>query len=153
VRSPRLQARVPLSTRRLKPSAHSTRRLRTAPVHSKTLLWIDDYQPGLTAYKHIFEAHGYRVLTASSGSLGLRLLQSHRADAVVVDYEMPDMDGGEVASEIRRRQGDLPIVMLSASTSVPYHVRQLVDAFCDKADSPTLLIAAIEGALSQPVSQ
>jgi len=118
----------------------------------KTLVWIDDYQPGLKAYKNIFEAFGYSVLTASSGRLGLRLLDAHPADAVVVDYEMPEMDGGQVALEIRRKRGDLPIVMFSGSTTVPAHIRGLVNAFCDKAGSPTLLMSAIEHLVSNSTS-
>src|SRR6476661_1996409 len=67
----------------------------------KSLLWIDDYEPGLALYKAVFEGFGFRVLTASRGRKGLDLAASHHVDAVVVDYEMPEMDGGEVAASLR----------------------------------------------------
>jgi CheY-like chemotaxis protein len=127
--------------------AASRARRREDSNGKKTLLWIDDYQPGLTAYKTIFEACGYSVLTASSGRNGLRMLKSG-PDAVVVDYEMPEMNGGEVAREIRRRRRDLPIIMFSGSTSIPRDVKHLVSAFCDKASPPALLMSAIEHAVA-----
>src|SRR5438034_4205177 len=50
----------------------------------KTLVWIDDYEPGLPVYQALAESLGFRVLSASSGRSGLELLLSHRVDAVVV---------------------------------------------------------------------
>src|SRR6266487_1624939 len=59
----------------------------------KLILCIDDHQPGVRARKLILEAAGYRVLTANSGTIGLRLLRRHRVHFVVLDYRMPQMDG------------------------------------------------------------
>ena len=59
------------------------------------LLCIDDDVQSLEIRKIVFEASGYRVLTASSGADGLRLFRSYPVDAVVLDYHMPEMDGGK----------------------------------------------------------
>jgi len=61
-------------------------------------VWIDDYEPGLAVYKAIFETFGFQVLTASGGRSGLDLVASQPVDAVVVDYDMPEMDGEAVAT-------------------------------------------------------
>ncbi len=118
----------------------------TAP-EPKTLVWIDDYQPGLTVFKAVFEGLGFRVLTASCGSLGLDLVDSNPADAVIVDYEMPEMDGEAVATSIKNSRPELPVIMFSGSSLVPSRVKNVVDAVCDKAGSRDELLAAINRVL------
>src|SRR5439155_23208862 len=113
----------------------------------KTLVWIDDFQPGLTVFKAVFEGLGFRVLTASCGSLGLDLVDSNPADAVIVDYEMPEMDGEAVATSIKNSRPELPVIMFSGSSLVPSRVKNVVDAVCDKAGSRDELLAAINRVL------
>ena len=80
----------------------------------KTLLCIDDQADGLVIRQKFLEQLGYSVLIAESGRAGLRLLSEQSIDLVVLDYRMPELDGSQVATEIRRLYGRLPIVMLSA---------------------------------------
>lgn len=98
-------------------------------------------------YKAMFESLGFRVLTASRGSSGLKLLASHPVDAVVVDYEMPEMNGEAVATHIRNSRPEIAVVMFTGSGFVPNRVRNLVDGFCDKAGSRDDLVGAIQRAL------
>ena len=112
-----------------------------------TLLWIDDYQPFLEIYKIIFEGYGYTVLTASSGKAGLEVANNNRVDAVVVDYEMPDMNGGDVARELKNRNPQIPVVLCSGSLQLPRAIKDLVDAVCDKAGSRDHLLSAIQGVI------
>ncbi|HZQ69623.1 MAG TPA: response regulator [Terriglobales bacterium] len=119
----------------------------------KTLVWIDDYEPGLALYKLMFEMLGHRVLTASSGKLGLELVAKHVVDAVVVDYEMPGMNGYEVASALKRIRPDLPVVLFSGLTTIPAKILGVVNAYCDKAASREQLLGTIQSVLSKnPVS-
>ena len=114
-----------------------------------TLVWIDDYQPGLTVYKAVFEGLGFRVLAASCGRAGLDLIDSHAVDAVIVDYEMPDMDGEAIATSIRNSRPELPVILFSGSSLVPSRVKSVVDAVCDKAGSRDDLLAAINRVLGK----
>jgi CheY-like chemotaxis protein len=113
----------------------------------KTLVWIDDYQPGLTVYKAVFERLGFRVLTASCGKLGLELVDSNPVNAVIVDYEMPEMDGEAIATSIKNSRPELPVILFSGSSLVPSRVKNVVDAVCDKAGSRDELLAAINRVL------
>src|SRR5436853_6830824 len=79
----------------------------------KTLLCIDDQADGLVIRQKFLEQLGYSVLIAESGRAGLRLLSEQSIDLVVLDYRMPELDGSQVAAEISRIYGRLPIVMLS----------------------------------------
>ena len=108
-------------------------------------MWIDDYAPGLAVYKAIFETFGFQVLTASGGRSGLDLVASQPVDAVVVDYDMPEMDGEAVATSIKSSRPSLPVVMFTGNTVVPGRVRGVVDAICDKAGSRDQLLATIRG--------
>src|SRR5207244_12198999 len=102
----------------------------------KALVWIDDCEPGLTVYQALAESLGFRVLTASSGKTGLELVASHRVDAVVVDYEMPVMNGEAVAKLIKSNWPDLPVILFSGSSLLPGRVKPFVDAVSYKAVSP-----------------
>lgn len=117
------------------------------PAADKTLLWIDDYEPGLALYKAVFEGFGFNVITAARGRKGLDLAASHHIDAVVVDYEMPEMDGEQVAASLKDFYPDLPVVLFTGSDTISHRARNLVDAVCDKAGPRNELLATIRGVM------
>ncbi len=127
------------------PAMWGAERLVSEPVSPvrPTLLWIDDFEPGLALYQTMFENLGFRVLTASSGRAGLKLAARHRTDIVVTDYEMPEMNGEEVAASIKAINPGTPVIMFSGSTLVPKRTRRVVDAFCDKAGSRDQILTTI----------
>lgn len=106
----------------------------------KLILCIDDHKQGLHARKRILEAAGYSVIKASSGRIGLRLLERNPVHIVILDYRMPKMNGEAVAREIRRRHPRLPIIMLSGQIDVPASISSAVDAFVSKAQPPEVLL-------------
>ncbi len=65
-----------------------------------TILCIDDQWSGLIGRKMLLENNGYEVLEATGGTEGLRLFLSHSVDAVVLDYQMPGMNGDMVAAKM-----------------------------------------------------
>ena len=62
----------------------SSLRHRTRP----TLLWIDDFEPGLALYSKMFENLGIRVLSANSGEVGVQLAKFNPVDVVVTDPDV-----------------------------------------------------------------
>jgi CheY-like chemotaxis protein len=101
-------------------------------VHNAVVLCIDDNSEVLECEKAFLEAFGYTVLTAECGSKGLELASMHSIDVVIVDYFMPEMNGPEVAIEIRRLRPRAPIIMLSGSLDIPMQALKAVDAFVSK---------------------
>jgi CheY-like chemotaxis protein len=79
-----------------------------------TILCIDDEQTALQLRQHLLESAGYRVLAAKSGALGIKSFKSEPVDAVILDYWMADMNGLQVAREIRKINPAVPIIILSA---------------------------------------
>lgn len=66
----------------------------------------------------------------------------HEFDVVLLDYEMPDMNGCDVAFEIRRVRPDLAVILLSGS-EVPKYALALVDAFVLKLEASRVLLPTI----------
>jgi len=118
--------------------------IRMEPVDPKTVLCVDDEKIGLRVRKIMLESRGYRVLTATNGPEGLRAFEQNNVDLVVLDYYMPDLNGAEVASEMRRLRPGVPIVFLSAYFSLPPEALDLADAFITKGDPPDVLIERIQ---------
>jgi len=101
------------------------------------LLCIDDEPIGLRVRKMLLEREGYQVLTAQSGPEGLELFKAHVCEAVVLDYSMPEMNGGEVAREMKRIKPEVKILMLSAYLDLPEEALRWVDSRTVKGVSPT----------------
>jgi len=115
----------------------------------KTLLCVDDNQTSLKICKIILEDFGYKVLTASSGREGLEVFASNAIDAVILDYQMPEMNGEMVAAEMKRTNPQVPILMLSGWASLPESAFVLVDEFVTKGDPVEFLLLAVQQVLSR----
>jgi CheY-like chemotaxis protein/CRP-like cAMP-binding protein len=113
-----------------------------------TVLCIDDEPNGLVVRKAILRNKGYEVLTALSGPEGLKLFKANPVDAVVLDYSMPGMDGGQVAAELKRLNPDIKILLLSAYVDIPKETLHCVDKHSVKGVSPTSFVADLEQLLS-----
>lgn len=80
----------------------------------KTILCVDDTAYVLQMLDMFLTAVGYRVLTASNGRAALELAATFALNAAVLDYEMPDLSGLEVAQILKRERPGLPVLMYSA---------------------------------------
>jgi CheY-like chemotaxis protein len=110
----------------------------------KKLLCIDDDPTGLVLRKTFLESVGYDVRIAGSGREGVKLVASHPFDAVILDYDMPETNGGTVAIAIKRIRHRLPIIMLSGAIAVPEKMLQSIDGFIAKGQSPVSLLRMIQ---------
>jgi CheY-like chemotaxis protein len=118
-------------------------RLDIVPGAGKMILCIDDNQDVLDCEKAFLESFGYTVLTAPSGVHGLELASIHSVDVVIVDYFMPEMNGHEVAMEMRRLRPQAPIIMLSGAVDVPEQALKSIDIFIAKEHLASQLLPAI----------
>jgi CheY-like chemotaxis protein len=115
------------------------------------VLCVDDELIGLQVRKILLERAGYRVLTAKDGAAGLKLFSSEPIEVVVLDYSMPGMHGGEVASRMRQLKPTVPILLLSAYIGLPPEVISLVDLYMTKGEGAPILLRKL-GSLLQPVT-
>jgi response regulator RpfG family c-di-GMP phosphodiesterase len=99
----------------------------------------------------LLKEKGYGLVTATSGSDGLRLLKSHPVDAVVLEYYLELSDGAVVANAIKRVRPQLPIVMVADPQGLPRGALKSVDTLVDKSDGPHFLWAAVHFLLTTRV--
>ena len=112
-----------------------------------TILCIDDHWNGLLGRKILLEDNGYEVLEATGGDEGLKLFLSHSVDAVVLDYQMPGMNGDVVAAKMKRAKSHVPIMLLSAYGPLPKSKLATVDTFLSKSQPPTILLSTLQDLL------
>ncbi|NYF89431.1 response regulator [Tunturiibacter empetritectus] len=119
--------------------------------NSNLVLCVDDERIGLEVRKILLERAGYRVLTASDGPTGLAIFSAEPVEAVVLDYSMPGMHGGEIALQMRRVKPQVPILLLSAYIGLAPEVTAVVDLYMTKGEGAPVLLEKL-GSLLQPVS-
>jgi CheY-like chemotaxis protein len=115
---------------------------------SHLILCVDDEIVGLKVRRMLLERVGYRVLTAVDGPTGLDIFSREPVDAVVLDFSMPGMTGAEVATSMRRLKPEVPILMLSAYTSLPPEVVSLVDLYMTKGEGAPALLKKLGGLIA-----
>jgi DNA-binding response OmpR family regulator len=109
-------------------------------VSRPVILCIDDEELGLEIRKMVLERQGFTVLTARDGASGISLFDTEHIDAVVLDYAMPEQDGGKIAAILRKRRANIPILMLSAYVALPDEVMRVVSTTATKGDGAFTLV-------------
>ena len=112
-------------------------------------LVVDDSITVRRVTQRLLERNGMRVLTAKDGVDAVSLLQEHLPDIILLDIEMPRMDGYEVAAHVRNdpRLKDIPIVMITSRVSEKHRARAIelgVDDYLGKPYQENQLLDAIE---------
>ena len=80
----------------------------------ETVLIIEDNSAMLRGLKDNFELKGYRVKTARDGEQGLKAALKEEPDLIILDIMLPKMNGYEICDKIRKKNLDMPIIMLTA---------------------------------------
>lgn len=118
------------------------------PQSRRLVLCVDDEAVGLQVRRMILERSGYSVLTAHDGPTGLKVFAENPIEAVVLDYAMPGMDGGQVAAQMRERKPQVPILLLSAYMSLPADLSGLVDISMTKGEGAPILLQKLDSLFS-----
>ncbi len=80
----------------------------------KKILVVDDEESIHLLYREELEEEGYQVISAMTGEEGLKLFQEEKPDLVILDINMPGMDGIEVLRQMKQMQPDVPVILSSA---------------------------------------
>ena len=112
---------------------------------SATVLCIDDEQTALQLRQHLLESAGYKVIAAKSGKQGIGAFKAETVQAVVLDYWMADMNGMQVAREIRKLNPAVPIIILSAYGELLDESLGIADLWIRKGEEdPQYLLARLD---------
>jgi two-component system, cell cycle response regulator DivK len=117
------------------PQARDSGRLADVPL----VLIVDDHDKNRKLARDVLRAAGLRTLEASRGDEAISVATDNRPDVILLDLRLPDMNGTDVARELRRGEGtgQIPVVALSAS------------AYAWSSDR--LLAAGFDGYLQKPI--
>ena len=103
------------------------------------ILVVEDNEKNMKLFRDVLDASGYRTLEAATGERAVELVFEHRPDLVLMDIQLPDIDGIEALSRLRAdgRTASVPVLALTAQAM--------------EGDRERFLAAGFDGYLSKPV--
>ena len=122
------------------------------PSGAATLLIVDDDSSACDGLRSIFESAGHKTITASDAPAALRLLRERSCDLVMLDVELPEIDGLALCRLVRAQPAlrQLPVVIFSASDSEGRKVEAFTagaDDYIVKPSTPGELLSRINSHL------
>jgi two-component system cell cycle response regulator DivK len=108
-------------------------------VSGERVLVVEDNERNMRLFRDVLEATGYRTLAATTGSEALALATEHVPDLVLMDIQLPDIDGVEALGRLRadERTSAIPVLAITAQAM--------------HGDRERFLGAGFDGYLSKPV--
>ncbi len=105
-----------------------------------TILVVEDHELNMKLFHDLLDAHGYNTILTSDGVEALRLAREHRPDLVLLDIQLPELSGLEVAKQLKSDENlkAIPIVA--------------VTAFAMKGDEEKILEGGCEAYIAKPIS-
>jgi two-component system, cell cycle response regulator DivK len=103
------------------------------------ILIVEDNDKNLKLARDLLQYHGFRTLEAGTAAAGIALAEQHGPDLILMDIQLPDMDGVTALGRLREA---------AATTSVPVVA---LTAFAMAADRERLLAAGFDGYLAKPI--
>ncbi|MBC8504924.1 MAG: response regulator [Chloroflexi bacterium] len=99
---------------------------------NKRVLIVEDDYDNTTLVRLLLERENFDVITAENGEKGIAVTQSEQPDLIVLDLDMPVMNGWRMIDELKKRKNtrDIPIVVVTAHL-LPDERYKVVDAGCD----------------------
>jgi CheY-like chemotaxis protein len=121
------------------------------------ILYIEDNPDNMTLVRRVMEAAGYTLLQAKTGLEGIAMAEKEKVDLILLDINLPDVDGYEIARRIRhntkKRLAHIPIIAITAN-ALKGDAESALAAGCDVYMSKPINIhelqARVEGLLSLP---
>jgi len=88
--------------------------------YKKNILLVDDSDTMLHILRGFFKDTQYRLICAISGRMALSFLSKNQPDLFILDIEMPEIDGYELACKIRQAGQNAPIIFLTGNSTKEY---------------------------------
>ena len=105
----------------------------------KTILYIEDNPENRMLVRRVLEVEGYQVIEADSGNTGLQKAETMAPDLVLMDINLPEIDGYELTHRLRQmpRLAGVPVVAMAANVM--------------KGDREKTLAAGCDGYIQKPI--
>jgi two-component system cell cycle response regulator DivK len=108
-------------------------------VMAKTILVVEDNEQNRTLVKDVLEYHGYLVIDAANGADGVALAREHLPDLILLDIQMPVMNGFAALQAMRNDPASrgVPVIALTS--------------FAMKGDREKIMAASFQGYIAKPI--
>jgi two-component system cell cycle response regulator DivK len=108
-------------------------------MDATTILYIEDNIDNRTLVRRVLQIEGYRVVEAESGFKAFEILRSETPDLVLMDINLPDMDGYEITTRLKQMPilARVPVIAMTANVM--------------KGDREKTLAAGCDGYISKPI--
>ncbi len=124
------------------------------------ILCIEDHPDNMMLIRRLFRPDSYNLIEAKTGKLGLLITESQELDLILLDINLPDIDGYEIARRIRSSPkatlAHVPIIAVTAN-AMKGDSRKALAAGCDQYMSKpiniALLVETVEAFLSKEIRQ
>ncbi|MGB0522285.1 MAG: hybrid sensor histidine kinase/response regulator [Flammeovirgaceae bacterium] len=95
-----------------------------------TILLVDDQLHYIQSLKKLLQEHQYYVLIANNAELAMEIADSYRPKAIIMDWDMPGVNGIEATKRLKRNPNteDIPIIIASGVMTTPEHLKVALDA-------------------------
>lgn len=131
---------------------HSTDASTPQPADFKPLiLSVDDDLNVLFVREHLLKSEGYKVVSAAHGREALAIFSSQEIAVVLLDFQMPGMNGVAVGRRMKAEKPHVPIIMVSGNT-LPDDVYEYVETVVVKGEHPSVLLSTVNSALQGQTS-
>jgi DNA-binding response OmpR family regulator len=90
-------------------------------MRSIKILWIDDEIDLLKPHILFLEKKNYKVTSCTNGTDAIELIDVERFDIIFLDENMPGITGLETLNEIKQKQANIPVVMITKSEEESYY--------------------------------
>ena len=107
---------------------------------AKTILIVEDNELNMKLFNDLLQAHGYDTVQTKDGKDAMELARSHRPDLIVMDIQMPEISGLEIARALKADAGlkHIPIIAVTACAM--------------KGDEEKIRQGGCEGYIAKPIS-
>ena len=115
----------------------------------KRILVVEDNEDNLYLIKFILQKSGYKVIEARSGAEGVELAVQEKPDLIIMDVQLPDINGLEATRKIRASEadGEVPIIALTSYAMIGDRERFLAagcTSYIEKPINPETFVEKIE---------
>ena len=114
------------------------------------VLVVDDDEQLLRAHRRLLVHHGYEVTTAADGNAAMSALEQTMFDVIVSDIDMPGMDGIRLLEQVRARDLDVPVVLVTGAPSVDTAIQATAQGalrYLIKPVEPQMLVDVVANAV------
>jgi putative nucleotidyltransferase with HDIG domain len=106
---------------------------------TQTILFVDDEENILDISKEYFQQKNYNVVTARNGVEAMEALEKEKIDCCFTDINMPEMDGLELAENIRQKDNTIPVIIMTGYPSLENTIKTLKNGVVDFLIKPVNL--------------